>query len=72
MDHQIKEWIAMLEAELRQTRLDAAKVVHALDCAVQLVEALIKWLPAGMELSTDVKARKEDLDRAMRVITRKP
>jgi len=64
--------IAALEAELQQTRLDASKVVHALDCAIQVIEALIRWLPEGTELSTDVKTRKENLDRAMRVITRKP
>jgi len=67
-----EEKIAALETELQQTRLDASKVVHALNCAVLLIDALIAWLPAGMDLSERVKTCKADLDRAMRVITGKP
>src|SRR5215813_1486558 len=51
--------------EMTQLRADAATVVHALDTAVQLVEALIAFSPEGSPLSPDVGIRKAALDQAM-------
>jgi hypothetical protein len=55
-------------AELEQSRTDAAKVVHALDCAVQTVDALIAWMPEGLNLSPGVATCKHNLDEAMRAV----
>jgi hypothetical protein len=50
---------------LNEVRVDTAKVIHALDCAIQTVDALIAWMPEGLNLSPDVGGCKERLDRAM-------
>ena len=57
-----------LHAELTQLRIDAAKVVSALDCAVQTVDALIAWMPEGLTLSPEVSGCKQRLDMAMRAV----
>lgn len=54
----------MLEHELEQCRADAALVVHALDCAMQLTEALISFLPSGTPLHPAVATAKHNFDRA--------
>ena len=51
-----------------ELRADAAKVIHALDCAVQTVDALISWMPEGLTLSPEVSGCKERLDNAMRAV----
>lgn len=58
------------EAELEDARLGNAKVIHALDCAVQLIEALIMYLPAGTVLPEGVTTAKGALDHAMRELRR--
>ena len=63
-----KTEIARLQNELAQARADAAKVVHALDCAVQTVDALIAWMPEGLTLSPGVATCKHHLDEAMRAV----
>lgn len=55
-----------------ELRTDAAKVVHALDAAVQTVDALIAWMPEGLALSPDVAACKQRLDMAIAAITGAP
>ncbi len=57
-----------LRAELVQVRADTAKVIHALDCAMQTVDALIAWMPEGLNLSPEVSGCKERLDIAMRAV----
>jgi hypothetical protein len=59
---------ATLELELRQTREDAALVIHALNCAVQLIEALIAYYPDGSPLHPNVALWKAALDDAMGAI----
>jgi ElaB/YqjD/DUF883 family membrane-anchored ribosome-binding protein len=63
------EQIAKLQAQLEKTRTDASHVVHALNCAVQLIEALITYTPEGTVLHPGVAAAKGALDHAMRLIT---
>jgi hypothetical protein len=58
------------EAEIRQLRMDSIKVVRALDASVQLIEALIAWLPEGLVLSEQVKNAKGAWTEAMRDIRR--
>lgn len=53
---------------LEAQRIDSAKVVNALDCAVQTVDALIAWMPQGLILSPEVSGCKERLDRAMQAV----
>jgi hypothetical protein len=60
--------IARLQVELAQIRTGTAKVVHALDAAVQTVDALIAWMPEGLNLSPEVSGCKERLDMAMRAV----
>lgn len=62
--HRIKE----LEAELAKVREGAALVVHALNCAIQLTEALITYMPDQSPLHPSVGACKGALDQAMRAI----
>src|SRR5215472_1463485 len=47
-----------------QLRRDAATVVHAYDCAGQLIDALINFLPVGQPLDSRVAAAKYNLDQA--------
>jgi hypothetical protein len=56
--------------ELTKTREDAAKVIHALDCAIQLIEALIAFLPDGTVLPEGVATAKHALDHAMKELRR--
>lgn len=59
-----------IERELHNTRTDAAKLVYALDCAIQLIEALIMFLPHGTVLPEGVTTAKYVLDRAMEELRR--
>jgi hypothetical protein len=59
------------EAEMQELREDSARVMHALDCALQLVDCLIAFLPEGMVLPEGVKTCKYRLDEAMDNIRRK-
>lgn len=62
--------VAKLEAELTQMRSDAALVVHALNCALQLTEVLIAFTPEGSVLHPGVATAKTALDMAMLQISR--
>jgi hypothetical protein len=57
-----------LEAELSSCRQDAAMVIHALDCAVQLVAVLIAFMPDGSPIHPGVATAKDALDDAMAAI----
>jgi hypothetical protein len=59
-----------LQQELAKLQEGSAKVVHALDSALQLVEALIAFLPEGTALPEGVATAKHALDRAMRELKR--
>ena len=59
-----------LARELEQARTDSAKVVHALDCSTQLIEALLAWLPEGLVLSESVKGAHGAWRAAMQKIMR--
>jgi hypothetical protein len=67
-DVQNRDRIAELEAELLKTREGAALIVHALNCAIQLTDALIAYTPDGSPLHPGVAAAKGSLDEAMRAI----
>jgi len=54
--------------EIAQLRHDSAQVVYALDCALQLVECLIAWIPEGTVLPEGVVTCKYRLDKAMEPI----
>jgi hypothetical protein len=54
------------ETRLSEARIGNGKIVHALDTAIQLVEALIMFLPEGMILPDGVKTAKGALDHALR------
>lgn len=56
--------------ELEQARIGNAKVVHALDCALQLVETLIAFLPEGQPLHPGLDAAKGALDQALKELRR--
>lgn len=47
-----------------------AKVIHALDCAIQWAEALFAWLPEGTVMPDGIKAARENLTRALRELRR--
>lgn len=59
-----------IPGELEQLRADSAKVVRALDAAIQLIEALLAWMPGGLLLPESVKTAKSALDEAMRDLRR--
>lgn len=59
-----------LPDELERIRADSAKVVRALDAAIQLIEALLAWMPGGLLLPDTVKTAKNALDKAMRDLRR--
>jgi len=70
---ELGEWqtkIAEAREELIRTKADAAKVVHALNCSTQLIEALLAWLPEGLVLSPDVSTAKGAWTEAMKGIMR--
>ena len=56
--------------QLAEMRASTAKVVYALDCSVQLIEALIAWMPEGLVLSDQVKSAKGAWSKAMQDIRR--
>ena len=56
--------------QLAEMRAQSAKLVHALDCSVQLIEALIAWMPEGMVLSEQVRGAKGAWSEAMQRIRR--
>jgi hypothetical protein len=60
--------IRELEAELTKSREGAALIIHALNCAIQLTDALIAYTPDGSPLHPGVGAAKGALDDAMRAI----
>jgi len=60
-----------LRNELRTVREDAASVVYALDCALQLIDALILFLPEGQPLPENLAGCKHRLDQAMDVVRRR-
>jgi hypothetical protein len=71
-DHELHDLhqseIAQLKNELASCRADAAKVVYALNCALQWGEALFGWLPEGTVLSEGVITAKNALQQAMEEI----
>lgn len=52
--------------ELTQLRAQSAAVVVALDRAMQMIGALIAWLPEGQQMSPELATCKAALDHAMR------
>ena len=54
--------------QLKKLQEGAGMVVHALNCAVQLTEALIAYMPEGSPMHPDVARCKNELDHAMRAI----
>lgn len=62
------ERTALVMNELTRCRSEAALVVHALDCAIQLIEMLIAFMPDGTVLHPNVATAKGALDRAMGAI----
>jgi len=62
--------MGLADAELKSVRADAALVVHALNCAIQLIDALIVYLPEGSPISGGVATCKQNLDQAMLQISR--
>jgi hypothetical protein len=57
-----------LQSELGKCREGAALLIHALNCAIQLTDALITYMPDNSPLHPDVANCKGALDNAMRVI----
>jgi hypothetical protein len=62
---------AQLREELRQVRSDSALVVYTLDQAMQLIDALILYLPEGQVMPPYLAEAKHRLDVAMDQIRRK-
>lgn len=54
-----------LNHELKVARADAGRILYALDCAIQLIEQLIIYLPDGSPISEQVAGCKLRLDHAM-------
>jgi hypothetical protein len=67
-DWELRHEIARLKRELEKCQLDAAKVVQALDRAIQLTEAMLAWMPEGMVLSEQVKTEWAALAEALRAL----
>lgn len=65
------ESLEQLQTELRRVREDAAMVVHALTCSIQLIDALIAFMPEGSPMSPSVATCKGALDQAMLAIRRR-
>lgn len=63
--------VKRLQADLAETRTNAALVVHALDAALQWSEALFAWVPEGTTLPEGVKTAKGALDQAVNAIRSK-
>jgi hypothetical protein len=64
----LKGELEAARAEAQQLRQDAAKVVLALDAALQWGETLFAFLPEGMPLSDGVKGAKHQLDLALTAV----
>ena len=67
-DIQNQTRIQELEGQLQACRSDAALVIHALDCAIQLVGTLIAFTPDGSPVHPGVRTAKDALDDAMAAI----
>lgn len=65
---QNQQRIKELEAELARVREGAGLIIHALNCAIQLTEALITYMPDQSPLHPTVATCKGALDQAMRSI----
>jgi len=61
-----------LREEIKTIRADAANVVMALDCACQLIEQLILFLPEGNPVSPKLTEVKACFDAAMARIRGRP
>jgi methyl-accepting chemotaxis protein len=59
------EVLLMEQDEIAQLRADAGTVVHALNCSMQLIDALIVFLPEGQPMHPRVATAKNVLDEAM-------
>jgi len=59
------------QREIDELRAGGALVSHALDCALQLIDVLITWMPQGTVLPEGVSACKHRLDEAMKPIRRR-
>jgi hypothetical protein len=70
-NHQDWERVRFLQDEIVKLRADGARVVLALDCALQLIDCLIAFMPEGMVLPEGVKTCKYRLDEAMDNIRRR-
>jgi hypothetical protein len=57
-----------LEDQLRKAREGNAMIIHALNCSLQLVEALIAFTPDNSPMHPGVATAKGALDQAMRAI----
>jgi len=68
IETQIHARIRELEAELSKTREGAAMVIHALNCAMQLIEVLIAFTPDNSPMHPGVGTAKGALDDAMRAL----
>src|SRR6476659_9141233 len=53
---------------LEQARIDSAKVMQALDCALQTVDALLAWMPEGLMLWPEASRCKPGLKDTMAVM----
>lgn len=66
----LEDQIAQLKADLDAAIAGNARVIRALDAAVQWGEALFAFLPEGMVLPEGVKTAKGALTEALRDIRR--
>jgi hypothetical protein len=60
--------IQELEAQLSKACQGNALILHALNCALQLIEALIAFTPAGSPMHPGVATAQGALHEAMRAI----
>jgi hypothetical protein len=56
---------------IRVLRADTAHVIYTLDCAMQLIDLLLLFLPHGQALPGDLAGAKQRLDEAMAKIVRR-
>jgi len=64
----IDEAVAAATAQIRS---DSALVVHALNCAMQLIDGLISWVPHGQVLPPTLTGLHERFVLAMETISRR-
>jgi hypothetical protein len=64
----LREENQQLSAELQQARTDAALIIHALDCAMVWIGALIRFLPEGQPLDPGLESAKAGFDRAWNAV----